>query len=539
MKRGTLMEERGSRNGFPSAWLWSIVALAGALNALVVWMPRYLPLVDLPNHMARHCLESKWLQDAMVGDGYRVDYRLLPNLGGDLVIPLLLRACSAQVASKIFVLAALMLYWVGAAVYIRRVAGKSQASFAASLLLLPFVIDGSVYWGFLNFFSGLGLAFLALAHQDWLIRGRSIRPLGWILHAGLVALLFVWHLADWGIYIALGGCRLVHGRLSRFREDEGQAPRPESLHRILAMSAAVLPSFALWAAYTAHRVNASAVAPNASLGEVVASLPWKLRALPWVFHSFSVRADLIVIITWGAALAAWFAPIRLASPKRMTVPLLGLILSLILYLCIPHSLGTTNAADLRVLPAILVCSLAVLAGAPIRRIRTGSILLIISIIIKYNIILNNWVESGRRLDHYSRAFDHLTAGCRLLPINVRGIPRRDRVEHHFHCWAVVERGAYDPDLFAMPGQQVIRRTSARRLPSALDAAGLNPAELEDDFDYIWVMNPEGERFAMPAGCDLVFNQDALTLWRIRRGTRRAGGSETDRSPDGEVFYERN
>ena len=52
-----------SRGPSAAAWRYSVafVALAWTLEVYAIWSRTYVPLVDLPNHMARHYLEARWL----------------------------------------------------------------------------------------------------------------------------------------------------------------------------------------------------------------------------------------------------------------------------------------------------------------------------------------------------------------------------------------------------------------------------------------------------------------------------------------------
>src|SRR5262245_14945578 len=67
-----------------------LVAVSWALQGYAIWSSQYLPLVDLPNHMARHYLEAVKLSGGDIGPYYDLELRLLPNLGADLILPFLI-----------------------------------------------------------------------------------------------------------------------------------------------------------------------------------------------------------------------------------------------------------------------------------------------------------------------------------------------------------------------------------------------------------------------------------------------------------------
>src|SRR5690348_11955620 len=111
----------------PRGPLTSIVWVSlAAYIVLICWYP-HPPLVDWPNHMARHFFEYK----ALLGEqlhGYRVAPNLTPNLGSDLVVPLLMLAVPPFWAGMMFLALAILVYWYGAQRFIRTASGTDNAS---------------------------------------------------------------------------------------------------------------------------------------------------------------------------------------------------------------------------------------------------------------------------------------------------------------------------------------------------------------------------------------------------------------------------
>jgi hypothetical protein len=459
-----------------------------------------------------------WLRGIEIPSGYRVDYRLLPNLGGDLVIPLLMMVFSPSAAGKLFLMLAAFVFWLGSAIYIRQVAKPGAGTCPASLLLLPLVIGGAFYWGNLNYYSGIGLAFLALAHQDWMIRRKTASPLHLLLHAACVSLLFLWHLADWTIYGVLAGCRLAVEltHTSRGSEAENDPSRVGTI-RIAGVAATVLPSLVLLYLYKANPAEGSAVDFNLQAQVLWNDLPRKAIYILGVFRSYDWWIDLVVAGLWAAALLAWFRFGRPSTPTRLTTPILGLGLLLIFYIFIPYELGTTSAADTRLIPAILVCTLAVVAGMPIRRPLAGACLLASCLIVRHVEIYQAWSRLGNRLDRYAEAFRFISPGSRILPINIPShVSSKEQPEHHFHCWAVIEKNVFDPLLFAHAGQFVLRRSFPESYPMKIDLSNCNSNELSRSYDYLWIMNLESQAMSLPPGLDPIYIQGSLTLCRIIR-----------------------
>ena len=145
-------------------WRWGLALVFATLlaQAWVIVSPVYPPLFDLPNHMARHYLEARALAGHALPAGYSIDYRVLPNLGGDLVIPPLLLILDPLPAAKVFLILSVWLCWLGPALFVLRLGQYRLPALLAALLWLPFTFNYHFFWGFLNYYSGLGLSFLVL-----------------------------------------------------------------------------------------------------------------------------------------------------------------------------------------------------------------------------------------------------------------------------------------------------------------------------------------------------------------------------------------
>ena len=91
-----------------AAMLAAVVA-AGLVSAVIlIWIPTFVPLFDLPNHTARHYLESRWLAGRDLGGYYGIHYRIMPNLGADLVVPPLMWLFPPLIACKFFLTGSLL-----------------------------------------------------------------------------------------------------------------------------------------------------------------------------------------------------------------------------------------------------------------------------------------------------------------------------------------------------------------------------------------------------------------------------------------------
>lgn len=469
----------------------AVVLLGWYMQIVAIWSQEYPPLVDLPNHMARHYLEARQLAGQEVPAPYVIHYRILPNLGADLVLPLLMQVLPPLPACKLFLTLSVLLYWLGPALFIFQQAGRTPAAWIAALLLLPLSFSAAFFWGFLNFYSGFGLAFLALCHYLWLQEQPALRPIHLLLHALLVALLFLWHLSAWGIYGVLMGCRLLAELVQTARE-KGLAA---CMRPLLTSVLPVLPSLALFALYLSN--VSGGIDPGAGVNWGTWSL--KLQKLGILFRAYNTRFDVAAIETWLAAGVMAFGG-ALLHHRRASWLLLAMAALLGLYLLIPFQLGTTSDTDSRVLPALLVCLMAWLALLPAAHFRLALMFIALSLVIRQAGIQLAWNQMADRLEGHVRTLKRLPPGARVQPMVYVPAQSKDYPEQHFVAWAVIERGCFVPTLFADPGQHTLR--------------------IEDStptrYDILWVDNPAGKTVAYPEGSKCQDISKPLSIWLLKK-----------------------
>src|SRR5262249_17472695 len=145
------------------------VALAAVLLPLFwVSVP---PLVDYPNHLARMAILAHVGNPAAWTENYVPDWRLLPNLAMDLIVPPLTGVMTLEAAGKVFV-GTTMVMLVAGTVALHGALHRRLAPWP--LLSCLFVYNTALAWGFLNFLFGLGAALLSFA--AWIATERWPTP---------------------------------------------------------------------------------------------------------------------------------------------------------------------------------------------------------------------------------------------------------------------------------------------------------------------------------------------------------------------------
>jgi hypothetical protein len=484
-----------------------VLLLALVLAAAAVWWLPWAPLVDWPNHMARHYLEARRLAGHELPPFYAVDYHLVPNLGADLVLPPLIVALGPDLASRGFLLLSLVLFWGGAALFLAECWEWGVRAQALALLLVPWVLCNPFFWGFLNFYSGLGLAFVALAHFLHLYRAERPPVLGLVLHAGLVALLFAWHLAAWGTYGVVLVCRLLAGAAEDWRREHRLGP---ALRRALPFVVAVIPSLVLYAIFSRAQ---SSTAPSAGFNW--GGVTRKARLLLTPCRAYDGRVDALVAVLWLAAAALMFG----GPGRRERSPgwlVLGVLAFLGLYVVLPYQLGTTSDADSRALMPLLLLAIALLGTLPLRRPGLALGLVALSVLLRYGSVIVAWDAFGPRLQALARSFPHLPQRGRVLPVVLAPTGSKDHPEEHFLDWAVLTRQIYTPGLFADPGQHTLVRRGPVSVVARPSGEGyILPSEgVVGSFDVLWVYNPYGKHLKMPDEAEKTYEAGPVSIWRL-------------------------
>jgi hypothetical protein len=487
-------------------WLSALVilGLAWSLQAYAIWSVTYLPLIDLPNHMARHYLEAVKVSGGDVGPFYNLELRVLPNLGADLILPFLILALGPQVACKLFVTLAVFLYWLGPAWFIAQQGGYRLGALAATLLLLPLSFSAQFYWGFLNFYSGFGLAFLVLVHFTWIHRQERL-PIGQLmLHASLVTLLFLWHLAPWMIYVVVAACFLLARSAACYWKQGG--PRLV-LYRGLSIAATLVPSFGLFAYYSLHNRG---VSPQA--GFDWGTWTGKAMLLLSLFRSYDRILDIIVSLGWLAVVLIWFTQVlRLHLPPAQIW--LGLLALVGVYLILPYRLGGTMDADTRILPAILVFAVAWLGQLAVRHFRAGAVLLTLCIVVRFGSVVAAWNGLDAELGHHAESFAAIDERSRVMRVMMAPFSK-DYPARHFLAWILLSKNVLVSDLFAAPDQQPLAIT----WPTPSVARRQGPSTIIDEraadhYDFLWVYNPVNKPLVVPDSFVCVYSDRGVSVWR--------------------------
>lgn len=125
---------------------------------------------DYPAHLAGFYLIAGGAKSSFLSSFYRIEWAFIPNLGSELVVPVLAGAVGLNIAAKTFLSTAVAMWVFGPAAIHRALFGRVGLS---PLVAALFAYNANFMWGFLNYYFAAGLTLLAFAAWIATTRNRS------------------------------------------------------------------------------------------------------------------------------------------------------------------------------------------------------------------------------------------------------------------------------------------------------------------------------------------------------------------------------
>jgi hypothetical protein len=434
------------------ALLFAIFFIIAAVPVLTV---ETLPLFDYPNHLARMHILADYDRAPLLRQFYALDWRPIPNLAMDLVVPPLSRLMPLAWAGKGFVLAIFLLIAGGTAALHRVLFGGWSAW---SLLAFLLLYNRILLWGFVNFLFGVGLMLVATA--AWVgLRERSALLRLPIATALAISLYFA-HLFAFGTYALV----ILGYEIARLRE-QGRLRSPAGIGALCASGLQFVPVLA---------VIVLAAGPGGG-----ADIGWSrpIRKLDILFNivdnyhrwfDVATFALLVGLVIAGAARRA------LTVRRVMVLPLVLLCLA---QLAMPNRLFGGTGVDHR-MPVVLALLFVAASGIALRDRRRQAVLatlLVVLFVTRIGIVAATWIGYDRLYAPVVAALAALPPGSRLAlaspPASVH-VSGDGPPMIHLPALAVVTADAFVPTLFAFPGQQPL----ALREPYGALASAASPED---------------------------------------------------------------
>jgi ribosomal protein L9 len=488
-------------------------AAAAVLLVLPLWIVKYPPLLDYPNHLARifiltHINDPNY----QFSQYYTVTFGPYPYLTMDVLLMGLQKVFSFFTGGRII----LSLGATGvplAAWFFVRQANRENTSLACWALLSGYNIF--FLWGFVNW--QLSMALVLLAAGLWiryLTRPTIVRWLALLL---IVTVIYFTHLQGFGF---AGLIITAYAALTQ----KGL----RSIARALVQGWTLfLPGSML---HLITRITTRETTAAWAMNFHPLSDKWD--RLYFFVQGYSPRLDTItLLVLLGCAVAARWRNREFKWNHPWPAILAGLFL---LYWIFP-GYGVNWAgddADVRLLPFIFMLLPAVIYAG--RRARWLALVACLLFCARSANVIRTFRAEQPELIGMARAFSLTPANARVLPV----IESRDdepqlRPYAHFWAYGIIDRGWFSTYLLTIKNVTTVQVKSNLARPDGFWDLEYqeDPVwdKVADDYDYVWAFHVPQYNEDLDEIADKVYESGDLRLYRIKKD-REKDDDDEDKSP---------
>lgn len=434
----------------PAAWrtviardplLFGLFVVLWACALIPLWAPRFLPLLDLPDHLDAIAIWHRYHQpEWRYSEYYNLNIIPFPYWGYFFPVHMLSYVLPIEIANKLY----LSIYALSLPLSLLILARRFGRSPWLALFAFPLVFNMNFAYGFITFCAGVVVLTFAIVVLDRFLEAPT-KPRAWAL-ALLTLGLYTTHALPW-IFFGVASCVLVFCH--------GFHPR-----RILAAFALELPSLLLAILVftrTSHTTVQSGPLRFAAKFEGVLSgleqVPLRIITgwpgnTPYYFLLALGLCWLALLLT-ARADAEQEAPAAQGFAYRLE---LVILLAAAAYLLLPMHL--LKPIDLWMIGgrflAVVALYGALLIRGPIAGPRRLILIPVVVISVLYpSLLARKWLQFNRRAASFRRLVNRIERGSATLTIIMGdgGDPSVDAQSApyiQFHAYAQLLAGGYEP-----------------------------------------------------------------------------------------------
>jgi hypothetical protein len=416
----------------PAAALW-LIALGALLPFAVAAIPS---MTDLPGHIGRYAVMADAGRSEWLALYWQFDWRLVGNLGVDLLVRALAPLTGVERAAWAASAAIAPLTVAGIAAVSRALHGRVQPTAAAASV---FVLANPLMFGFVNYALAVALALCAFA--GWIV--LRARPAALHLALLLPAATLVWlaHAMGWGMLVLL----VAGFEMARLWARRSPAALADTLLRGLAL----LPPLVLTLAWRGEGGGALYAYGSDLLVR---------KAMNWIvlLRGGEKWIDLATPLLLGAVtlLLLWRRALRPDPRLAIGAALLALACCLM-----PTTLFGSWGADERLAPASVIAALVSLRwhGSP----RAAAALIALSLAlfaVRTGLIARNWHRLDTAYASHLSGLERLPRGARIHALVLKDECHKDWAStayNHLPSLAIGRREALVNSEWKLPGAALL------------------------------------------------------------------------------------
>lgn len=488
--------------------LWMLLPLGLAIPLL--W-PALPPLIDLPGHVGRYRIEIE-PGNPLLARFFAVDWRVIPNLGVDLLVMLLAPLVGLEPAVKVVVTFIPVLTGAGFLLIAREVHGRIPPT---TFFVLPLVYAWPFQAGFVNFTLSMALAMLAFGF--WLRLGRfeQYRLRGW-LFLFISPVLWITHLYGW---LVLG---LLVSTFEIMRQRRGGARWPTSINRMVLSCLPLALPFLLSVIWSEEGVGATGEWFNVKMW-----VTWAVTVLRDRWQWFDIASAAILY-----AIAA--SPLLLRRHIKfewlLAIPAAALWATALL---MPNMLAGSYFAGVRLFAyALALTIIALRPAASAKVMRTLMIAGVLFVGVRLSTQTTSYVIADAHNRSNLDALSRITRGSRIATLVGQRCGNWPASRHlHLPELATARRDAFTNGHWNMAGGQVLSVVRQEGSPflsdpsQFVDVSGcadrIDPIATHfkrvplDAFDYLWVVDVPAPDWPRNPRLMLIWRNDGSALYRIK------------------------
>jgi hypothetical protein len=467
-----------------------LLALLAAVTVLPIWVVKYPPLLDYPNHLASSYVLAHLHDSLPFHSWYSAEWGLYPYVAMDVMLRALQFLLPIEMAGRVYLTLAVLALPAAMWFFLRQ-ANPGEDAIACWAL----VGTHNIFFllGYLNFCVGLAFVFLALGLcLKWCARPTQ---LSWLCAMLAITATYFSHLIAFGIAGIAITAYCVFAR--------------QSVRSLLLTWLMFLPGACCYL-YSAR------IMEKQHSGFVFLDLSDKIDNLHGIMHGYSDALDYVTLAALGVFfLGGWFRNREFGWNRRWVG--VGAVL-VAAYFLLPWAYGDGSDLDVRVLPVLFGIILALARVG--RRARWLAPLVLALFFVRVANVSYNYRSMQPELKGLAASFDHTFSNARVLPI-IQAEKDSDALHHAFaHFWAygVIRRNWFSPYLFELPGLNPLKVVqSSYTLDGFWELDYQETPDwqaIQTDYDFVWSYNaPQYDAGLMKIGT-LEYAEGKLRLYRI-------------------------